>query len=207
VYGLTEKSEVSILTYQPAIELYTIFGHSAIRIKDQELGIDNIYNFGSFDFDESNFYFKLFRGELDFYLSITDYNKFKAKALNEKRTITEQKLAIDLNTRKKIFNELNNIYFSERKYYKYDFYHDNCATRIRDILEFANLDLVITNSAEHCCSSFRSLLKPYLENNYWIDFGINILLGTEADKVAESGDLMFLPKYLFQFVNKSEFFL
>lgn len=193
---LTENSKVSILTSEPGSELYTLFGHTAIRITDEKLNIDRVYNFGTFDFNSSFFYFKFLIGNLDYSLSINDYDDFLHNSKSGQRNVYEQLLKLNLIERSKLFNSLERQYNSDDRYYKYDFFYDNCATRVRDAILNAKSEPIEYDTNSYCCQSFRQLLKPYVSKNYWVDFGINISLGKEADKIVRPNDFMFLPDYI-----------
>ncbi len=195
-FGLTRKSEVSVLTFEPEEEPYTIFGHSAIRIQDEALGIDNIYNFGMFDFSSPFFYIKFMGGNLDYFLSIYRYKTFLRNAYLEQRTIHQQTINLSLEERDYIYLRLNQIYNSKERFYKYDFFYDNCATRIRDLLEEVNFFSMDYDTSNYCCTTFRELLKPYMSKNYWINLGVNLALGKTADKIAKGEDFMFLPDFI-----------
>jgi len=195
-FCLTENSKVSILTSEPGSELYTIFGHTAIRITDYSLNIDRVYNFGTFDFSSSFFYVKFLKGNLDYFLSIDDYDDFLRNAQMEQRKVYEQTLNLNFNERLKMFNSLERQYISADRYYKYDFFYDNCATKVRDAILNAKTEPIEYDTNSYCCQTFRQLLKPYISKNYWLDFAINISLGKKADRIARPNDFMFLPYYL-----------
>lgn len=199
----SENSKVAILTYEPGDELYTIFGHTALRIQDSALNIDNIYNFGTFDFSSPFFYVKFFGGRLDYFLTIIDYQTFLYYTSIEQRTIYEQTLDLTKADRDHLYNKLEQIYHSEKRFYRYDFFYDNCATRVRDIVYNLSTTLTSYDTTKYCCKTFRELLKPYISKDYWIDLGINLALGKEADRIAKSNDFMFLPDYIFKIYKDS----
>jgi hypothetical protein len=201
-FELTEQSRVSILIVDPGQELYTIFGHTAIRVTDESLKIDRIYNFGTFDSSSPFFYVEFLRGNLNYFLSISDYNTFFRNTIDEKRKIIEQILHLTYPERLKIFNDLERQYQSSARFYRYDFFYDNCATRVRDII-FNSPAKIKYDTLQFCCRTFRELLKPYITRNYWIDLGINMVLGMGADKKARSKDFMFLPDYIRLILHQS----
>jgi len=194
-FCLTENSKVSILTSEPGNELYTIFGHTAIRITDDSLNIDRVYNFGTFDFNSSFFFLKFLKGNLDYFLSIDDFANFLSNSQLEQRKVYEQKLNLNFNERLRLFNRLESQYNSDDRYYKYDFFYDNCATRVRDAILTAKTDPIEYDANSYCCLTFRQLLIPYISKNYWIDFVINISLGKETDRTAKPTDYMFFFYY------------
>jgi hypothetical protein len=195
-FELTKQSRISILTVDPGRKLYTIFGHTAIRVTDESLKIDRIYNFGTFDSSSPFFYVEFLRGNLDYFLSISDYNAFFRNTIDEKRKIVEQILDLTYPERLKIFNDLEKQYQSSARFYRYDFFYDNCATRVRDFIFNSSPSKINYDTTQLCCKTFRELLKPFITRNYWIDLGINLTLGMGADKMARSKDFMFLPDYI-----------
>jgi hypothetical protein len=195
-FELSEQSRISILTVDPGQELYTIFGHTAIRVTDETSKTDRIYNFGTFDSSSPFFYVEFIRGDLNYFLSITDYNSFFRNTIDEKRKIVEQILDLSYPERSKIFRDLERQYQSGARFYRYDFFYDNCATRVRDIIFSTSRTKTTYDTLQYCCKTFRELLKPYIIRNYWIDLGVNIVLGNGADKKAGSKDFMFLPDYI-----------
>jgi hypothetical protein len=204
VYCLTDNARVSVLTYEPGYELYTIFGHSAIRIYDESLHIDRIYNFGTFDFSSPFFYVRFVRGNLDYFLSVYDFNILMDQSFSEKRKIHEQLLKMSSKEKSRLFIELERCYRSTDRFYKYDFFYDNCATRIRDVVYNSMDTLPVYDSTSFCCKTFRQLIEPYIDHNYYLNLGINLVLGHEADKIASSSSFMFLPDYIFAILQKTD---
>jgi hypothetical protein len=195
-FELTAQSRISILTVDPGQELYTIFGHSAIRVKDETLKIDRIYNFGTFDSSSPLFYVEFLRGNISYFLSVTDYETFFRNTADEKRRIVEQTLNLSYPEKLTFYNSLEKQYQSEERFYRYDFFYDNCATRVRDVIFNTSRIRINYDTTQFCCRTFRELLGPYITRNYWIDLGINLTLGMGADRLARSRDFMFLPDYI-----------
>jgi len=131
----TSHLRISLLTCTPGEDLYSTFGHSALRITDSS-GNDNIvFNYGTFDFSEPGFYIKFIRGKLMYYLSTENFDSFRDFYKTEKRGITEQVLNLSSSEKKSIIKLLQQNLESENRFYKYDFLFDNCTTRLRDLLE------------------------------------------------------------------------
>ncbi|MBI4649574.1 MAG: DUF4105 domain-containing protein [Bacteroidia bacterium] len=197
---LSDSAEVGVLTCTPGIELYACFGHTAIRICDPALQIDVVYNYGTFNFNTPYFYYKFIRRELDYMLTREPYYFFEIEYKKDNRKVTEQMLNLTKEQKQTIFESLEDNYLPENMYYRYDFFFDNCATRVRDIIEKGLQNSIIYDYTsivhEH---SFRELIKPYISNQYWPDFGINIGLGLPTDKIATPHEYMLLPDYIQQF--------
>src|SRR5678815_12567 len=125
---------ISLLTCTPGQELYSTFGHSALRLTDSLTGEDIIYNYGTFDFDDPGFYSKFTRGKLLYFVSVDKFQNFLEEYEYYQRGITEQVLNLSCTERGKLFSALQENAKDANKYYKYDFMVDNCTTRLRDIV-------------------------------------------------------------------------
>jgi len=196
---ISESTTISLLTGSPGAELYSTFGHSAIRIKDESQRIDIVYNYGTFDFNTPNFYVKFVRGQLDYKLSLESFGQLKSGFLYENRSVVEQVLNLTTEQKRKLYQLIQENYLPENRYYKYDFFFDNCATRIRDLMIIAfgdDFHYNLPDEWSHQEVTFRNLIDLYLTNHHWSDFGIDIALGMPTDAVASPEDYMFLPDYL-----------
>lgn len=194
---LSEQSRISVLTCTPGEELYSLFGHSAIRVSDSVLGIDYVFNYGTFDFNTPNFYLKFMRGELEYMLSVSHYDYFIAEYYRDGRGITEQVLKLTQQERNRLFEALSDNYRPENRAYKYHFFYDNCATRVRDIVTY-NIGLTVEfpDKETYSTMSFRDALAVYLINRPWTRFGLNLLLGLPTDDKLNSSTVQFLPDFL-----------
>ncbi len=201
---LSKTAEISLLTCNPGEDLYSVFGHNAIRIKDTEKNIDWVYNYGTFSFKEPNFYVKFVRGKLNYLLTVNQMRHFMLSYKHENRSVYEQVLNLNQAQKQKIFNFVENNRKPENRYYLYDFFFDNCATRIRDVLE-DNLsdDLIFANNYKDTLT-FRDLLKPYLAQHPWPRFGIRLILGDITDRNASLSETMFLPDYVQSAYSKAK---
>jgi hypothetical protein len=192
----TSRLQISLITCAPGNELYSIFGHTAIRIFDSTNGSDVFYNYGTFDFNDPNFLAKFVRGKLDYYLSVEAANDFFGTYQYEHRTITEQILQLSPKEKNAIQDALLLNLSGNNKYYKYDFLFDNCTTRARDIIKkhigFTQVQLVPKGT------TFRNMLYVYLDSSgmCWSKLGIDFLLGSKIDKPVTIDQSNFLPDYL-----------
>lgn len=190
---------ISLLTCSPGAELYSTFGHSALRVVDPSTNTDIIYNYGTFDFDDPDFYSKFTRGKLLYFVSIDRFENFLYQYQYEQRGITEQVLNLSCPEKEKLFAALKENAKEENKYYKYDFVYDNCTTRLRDIvLSGDNRKIEVKDVRSKDNVTFRNLIHEYLNKShqYWSKLGIDILLGSPLDKHISNSEAMFLPDYL-----------
>jgi hypothetical protein len=199
--------EVSLLTADPGTELYSSFGHSAIRMR--EIGPDGrdlVFNFGTFDFDTPNFYGKFATGKLNYMLSVAPYDRFIIEYDYYKRGLREQ--VLDLNQEQKDFllQHLDAQYDPARRFYKYDFFYNNCATKIRDAFEIAMGEQLVWSDSIAEEKTFRNLIDEFVLPLPWADFGIDLALGAVIDRPATELEKQFLPTYMEQaFANATIF--
>ena len=189
--------EVSLLTADPGPELYASFGHSAIRLR--EIGPDGrdlVFNFGTFDFDTPNFYGKFATGKLNYMLSVVPYDRFIIEYDYYKRGLREQ--VLDLNQEQKDFllQHLDAQYAPERRFYKYDFFYNNCATKIRDAFDIAMGEQLVWSDSVAEEKTFRNLIDEFVLPLPWADFGIDLALGAVIDRPATELEKQFLPTYM-----------
>lgn len=192
-FARNSNPRISILTIEPGNEIYSIFGHTAIRVTSDTS--DLVYNFGTFNFNDPAFYFKFIRGNLLYSLSVDNYRYFLENVRLESRTVHEQVLKLTDEQSTLLKNELERIYHSADRYYQYDFLRNNCATKVRDCISETGLDWIPELSGKS--ATYRQFLHPYIKGNYWLDFGINLLMGPEADQSSTPSESMFLPEFIY----------
>ncbi len=189
---ISENTEVSVLTCSPGSELYTAFGHSAIRVQDLDGRIDYVFNYGSFNFSTPNFYLKFVRGELNYMLGIEGYEGFEREYSRDNRDVYAQIIDLTYDQKQSLLKYLLWKSKDKNKYYLYDFFFDNCATRIRDVLKHELGDSIIFQERDYD-KTLRQMLNPYLEGQDWLHFGINTVIGLPSDQNADSQLAMYLP--------------
>lgn len=200
---LSEDSRVSLITILPGQDVYSTFGHSALRVVDPQLGIDEAYNYGTFDFGSSpdsiaGFIARFTYGDLNYRLDIQNGRDMVAgywRFLH--RAAIEQVLNLSAEERQTLFERLRVNALPENRYYQYDFFFDNCATRLLDAIE-ATFGPSLTFTAEPPGKSLRELLDRYLPGVPWTDFGMNLGLGLPSDRQATAREATFLPELLME---------
>lgn len=200
--ALSPESKVSLITVAPGEELYSGFGHSAYRIVDPIQSFDKVYNYGTFEFNEE-FYGKFIQGKLDYMLTIQDFQSLLDDAIDERRSVTEQLLNLDQSQKDSLYKFLEWNALPENKYYKYDFFYDNCSSRLRDVLQGIGKNNLKFHNLEDRNLSFRQLIDEYLNDKEVQDFGMDIGLGAPADVEATPLQYMFLPDHLMNGFSKA----
>ncbi len=190
---------ISLLTCAPGNdELYEVFGHCGLRVTDSSSVTDYVYNYGTFDFGDPGFYMKFIRGKLLYYVSVENFEDFKFAYQQDNRAITEQVLNLSADEKIKMDEALINNAKEENKFYKYDFFFDNCTTRLRDMIENNKHPHPVFKPVMSVGTTFRQAIYQYLDNGkaYWGKLGIDILLGAKTDAVMTTAQSQFLPNNL-----------
>ena len=202
--SLSENAEISILTVGPGKLLNDAFGHNGIRVNDPLNNLDVVFNYGVYDFDAPNFYLKFAQGKLNYMIGVNYYSDFYQLYTYQNRTIREQTLNLTADEKKGLYAFLLNNYKPENRYYLYDFFYDNCATKMRDVME-DNVDQLIFPVPENLeQKTFRQLIHEHVERNSWGSFGIDLALGSVIDRNAAPDQYMFLPEYIHVFFAEAE---
>jgi hypothetical protein len=193
---LSPESRISLLTCAAGDEIYSYFGHSAIRINDPQSGIDYVFNYGVFSFDAPHFAWRFAKGETDYILAGERMVSFMATYRGEQRSVYEQILNISQSEKQSLFDALIENAKKENRVYRYRHFSDNCSTRVRDQLEKCVNHQIQYDISKDKKKSFRDLVDECVPGNSWNGFGIKLALGIPADRITTYSQKMFLPVYL-----------
>lgn len=186
---LSEDAEVSILTCGNGNEVYSLFGHTAIRVKDSLQGIDIVYNYGAFDFATDNFILKFTKGNLQYFVSTSTFIDFMYQYQYERRSVWEQVLAIPQEKKQQLFDELNHVISSEERFYTYKFIDRNCTNMAVAIVN-KTLGENLIYKRKNTDVTYRQTLYPYFNGYFYEQLGTSIIFGTKVDQQAT---FLFLP--------------
>lgn len=197
---LSNNATVSIFTCGKGEELYTTFGHTAIRVRDSISHLDVVYNYGMFDFRVGNFYLKFVKGDLQYFVAATSYDDFMFEYQSENREVIEQTLNLAPEKKQELFDVLNASLYSEDRYYTYKFIDRNCTTMVVEKINTI-LGKPIIKKTDDTSISYRKVLYPYFENHFYYKLGINIIFGAKIDAEAEK---LFLPIEFLNSLDKAK---
>ena len=204
----TEDSiRFSLLTCGAGEEIYSLFGHTAIRYENFTRGIDAVFNYGIFSFNTPNFILRFTLGETDYQLGVTSYKQFAYEYTWTGRDVWQQTLNLNAEEKKKLLALLEENYLPQNRIYRYNFFYDNCATRPRDQIERAvqgTLEYADDMTSFQTGISFRDIVHQYTIGHSWARFGIDLCLGNQADKDITRRQMMFAPFYLKDFLAKAQ---
>ena len=201
-YELENKNryKISILSIGEGPSLVDAFGHTAIRVKDEELKNDVVFNFGVYDFNSPNFYSNFVKGRPEYKLGIQNYYDLTQNYIRQKRYIVEHQLNLDQNSIKIIIDLL--VEKLNDPHYIYDYFRDNCTTRAADIVidktnnKFKNEKLYSEDTL-----SYRELIHGKINENSWAALGIDLCLGAIIDKKIKTRETFFLPENLMNYLD------
>lgn len=204
--NLSSSAEVTVITVGPGTYLNDAFGHNAIRIKDDSLKLDIAFNYGVYDFQAPNFYSKFAQGKLNYLIGADYFKDFLRQYSSQNRTVREQVLNLNVEEKQRMYDFLVDNYKPENRYYLYDYFYDNCATKIRDVTqEITQKDIQFNNPEGFETKSFRELIHDHVDRNSWGSFGIDLALGSVIDREATAYQHMYLPEYIYRFFDTATY--
>ena len=204
--NLSDSIQISLLTCSPGAEIYSLFGHTALRYENFTQGIDIVFNYGLFSFNAPNFILRFALGETDYQLGISNYKEFMAEYSYFERSVWQQTLNLRQKEKEHLIQLLEENYRPENRMYRYNFFYDNCATRPRDQIEKAingTLQYADNMTSIDTGKSFRDIIHQYTKRHEWAQFGIDFCIGSKADKSITRREMMFAPFYVKDFLSSS----
>jgi hypothetical protein len=198
-----DSIEVSLITCSPHEEIYSLYGHSALRWHDLHnegptAGQDLVFNWGLFDFKKPYFVLRFVFGLTDYELGVIPFERFVPYYKRWGCSITEQVISLTNEEKHSLKKALADNLRQENKVYRYNFFYDNCSTRPRDIIERNVNGKIEWPDREDYTPSFRDMVRECNRNHYWSRFGNDILLGLKADFKTTRTEQEFLPLNLMQ---------
>jgi len=191
----TDSIEISLLTCSPHDEVYSLYGHTALRIEDKRTGEDIAVNYGLFSFQKPYFILRFVFGLTDYEMGIEPFSAFCEQYRRDGRSVTQQTLNLSADEKETIIGALRMNYLPENRVYRYNYLYDNCTTRARDIITDNLRGKVIYGKQDTAFKgpSFRELIHSCNANHPWARFGNDILLGVKADMATDRKGYQFLP--------------
>jgi hypothetical protein len=190
-----ENTQISLLTCSPGEQIYELFGHTAIRIKDSTSNVDFVVNYGLFDFNQDNFIYRFVRGKTDYMAGISYTHSFLEGYKKRGSSVTQSILNLTTQEKTDLLNKLDENLKPENREYRYNFIYDNCATRVRDMIE-TSVKQKISYPTHVDNYTFREALMLYTEQATWSQLGFDLCLGKGADITATQREMFFLPEIL-----------
>ena len=192
---LSDSSYIALLTCSPGEEVYALYGHSALRVKDMKNNFDYAFNYGVFDFNKPNFIYRFTKGETDYILGVSETWAFLEQYRERGSGVVEQILNLTDEEKQKIWSALLENSLPQYREYRYNFLYDNCSTRPRVIVEkYVSGKIHYPDILPE--TTFRKLIHHCNRNNRLLTFGIDLALGAPIDKPIDREMQLFLPEKL-----------
>jgi len=189
-----DSTVISLITCSPIDdEAYTLYGHTAIRVKDKNF--DLVFNYGIFDFSKPYFIYRFAKGETDYMLGVNEFASFLRSYSMRGSELCEQILNLTASEKESLRQALIENASPENRVYRYNYFFDNCATRPAIIIE-KHVDGSIVFENENVTASFRDIINYCTRNHTWLTFGCDIVIGLPADRVMTFRESFFLPENL-----------
>lgn len=193
---------VSLITCYPGEEIYELCGHSAIRVRGE--GIDSVWNFGIFDFDQPNFVYRFVKGETDYKGASYPFGWFMPEYIQTGRKVVEQDIDFTPEEAQAMLEILRTAVLPENAVYRYNYIKDNCSTRILNHMDSAsNNKIIYPDSIRY--GTFRNEMKNYHRSYPWYQFGIDLALGSGLDHKISTREEMFVPVELMRNAASAHF--
>ena len=197
--------KISLLTCSPGTEVYSLYGHTAVRVQDQERGLDIIFNYGVFDYRRPHFVWRFVLGQCDYEVAAIPFRLFVQEYQERGSSVFEQPLLLNRDETRRLYGNLVLNAQPQNKVYRYNFLTNNCTTKARDMIEQAvDGHVVYTEADKH--STYRQLLHHYTEDYPWSETGNDMLLGAACDTVISNRAAQFLPEQLMQYLATAQIF-
>lgn len=187
-----DSIRISLLTCSPGSEIYSLFGHTAIRVEVPSQKIDWVYNYGMFSFHTPNFIYRFVKGETDYQLGIMPYSYFEMEYDERGSYVVQQELNLLPEEKENLITILQENYLPQNRIYRYNYFYDNCTTRARDKIEEC-IDGKVVYPVSREAVTFRQIVHRFTKDFPWSEFGIDLCLGSEADKAIDLRAQMFSP--------------
>lgn len=191
-----DSVEISLLTCSPGQQIWSYYGHSAIRVYDPVHNLDIAVNYGLFDYNQKNFILRFVFGLCDYQMGIANFPMFLVEYAEEGRSVVQQRLNLTSEEKAVIMQAIDENYSPVNRVYRYNFFYDNCTTRARDILISHINGKVEYAPHPEVKTSWREMTHQWSGEHRWGQFGCDLLLGVKADGATDNAQQQFLPDTL-----------
>lgn len=185
-----------VLTFGPGDHPFSRFGHNAVAVVDPGTRQGRAYNFGTFSFNSNTLISDFLGGRLLYWVSVTRLEDTLASYRRQNRTIVSQRLTLTGPERRELLEKLRVAALPENKYYRYDYYRDNCSTRVRDILDEVFDGALARQAQKPARLSWREHTSRLTQESLGLYLGLNLVLARDVDAPQTRWDEMFLPAVL-----------
>ena len=192
-----DSVEISLLTCQPHDEVYSLYGHTAIRYHELiKGGLDVAFNYGVFNYNAPLFVLRFVFGLTDYELGAYPYPIFQQEYRRLGCMVTEQVLNLTAREKLRLREALVDNLKPANRIYRYNYFYNNCTTKARDIIAESIEGQLMFDEREDFQPTYREMVHQMTRNNPWSRFGNDVLLGIQADLKTDRSEQEFLPANL-----------
>lgn len=185
-----------VITFGPGDHPFSKFGHNAVLVLDHERGTDAVYNFGTFSAASPTLISDFMQGRLLYWVSVGSWGPTFAAYAADNRSVSAQKLELSPAETQRLIARLERSAAPEHRYYRYDYYLDNCSTKVRDVLDDVTGGSLAASKSLPAKQSWREHTSRLTVDSPWLNLGLNLLLAQGVDVPRSRWDEMFLPSAL-----------
>ena len=198
-----DSIRISLVTCSPGTEVYEVYGHTALRVEIPSMGVDVVVNYGLFSFEAPNFVWRFIKGETDYMVGTIGYPIFEREYTYRGSSVTLQTLNLNGEEKERLVYLLNENLRPENREYRYNFLYNNCSNKAGNMVKEALTLPIVPIESRVEGTTYRDILHEYTQTYPWLQFGIDYLLGFEADLPADPTQQMFAPEYLMHYTSQS----
>jgi hypothetical protein len=191
-----DELTVSVLTFGPGDHPFSKFGHDGLLVEDRVLGTSLVYNYGTYSFRSAWLIPKFLLGKYRYWLSVSPLPSVVASYAAENRSVVLQRLALGAAQKRSLVEFLTWNAREENKYYLFDYYRDNCATRVRDLIDGATDGALHAATNKPATLTWREHTERLVADDPLVYFGLDLAMGGLIDQPIAFWQEMFLPAKL-----------
>jgi hypothetical protein len=192
---------IYIMTMGVGAEVWERFGHNAIVVEDRRHGTSSAYNYGMFSFRQENFLLRFIQGRMWYWMAGYPTEDEIPRYMAARRSVWQQELNLTPAQRLAMRDALERNALDENKFYRYDYYLDNCSTRVRDAVDRVLGGAFKSQMQQPASGSFRFHTQRLNTNDLPLYTGLLLALGHGADRPITRWEEMFLPLKLRDYLN------
>jgi hypothetical protein len=194
--AVVDELSIYALTFGPGDHPFFMFGHDALLVRDRATGTDRVYNFGTFRFDSSRLIFDFLKGRLTYWLSVSSLPVTLASYERENRSILLQELALPANEKRALRDRLDENARPQNRDYKYDYFLDNCSTRVRDAIDRATGGALREVARAPGRLTLREQALRMTAGAPWFALALDLVLAGATDRPIDRWGEMYIPEEL-----------
>jgi hypothetical protein len=200
-----ERLRVFLLTMDQGDEVWELFGHNALVIRNETTGEDLAWNWGLFNFEDVDFIPRFLRGTMRYTMGPAPTRPFVDSYVRADRSVYSNEVFLSQEQARALDEFVRWNYLPENRPYIYDYFRDNCSTRVRDALDLV-LDGAIRDAFHDAETdlTYRWHTRRLVQVTGWVDQGLSFLLGTRGDHPRTEWEAMFIPMELMRLLEGME---